>query len=103
MGKRNDRRLGAGLAWLVFLALAVVSVAALCGCQTSEGKFTDIFNPNPRVSNYATNSLIEGDVINISFQYSTNFNTLQKIGLDGSVNLETVGEVRAAGKTPLLL
>src|SRR5215471_6109096 len=103
MGKQNVFRIATNLGGLMLLSLVLVSTVWICGCQTSEGKFTDIFNPNPRVSNYATNNLLEGDVINITFQYSTNFNTLQKIGLAGSINLETVGEVKAAGKTPLQL
>ncbi len=52
-----------------------------------------------RAANYTTNSLQEGDVVSIMFQYSTNFNTLQKITMDGMLNLETVGSVKAAGKT----
>lgn len=48
----------------------------------------------------ATNVLQEGDLISITFQYSTNFNTTQKVPLDGLLNLETVGPVKAAGKTP---
>jgi polysaccharide export outer membrane protein len=52
-----------------------------------------------RAANYATNSLQEGDVVSITFQYSTNFNAVQKITLDGVLNLETVGAVKAAGRT----
>jgi polysaccharide export outer membrane protein len=52
-----------------------------------------------RAANYATNLLQEGDVVSITFQYSTNFNAVQKITLDGVLNLETVGPVKAAGRT----
>ena len=52
-----------------------------------------------RAVNYATNSLQEGDVVSITFQYSTNFNAVQKITLDGVLNLESVGAVKAAGRT----
>ena len=41
--------------------------------------------------------------MSISFQYSTNFNVVQKITLDGMLNLETVGPVKAAGRTVMEL
>jgi polysaccharide export outer membrane protein len=56
---------------------------------------------NPGAASYATNFLQAADVVSITFQYSTNFNTLQKIGLDGTLNLQGVGLVQAAGKTAL--
>jgi polysaccharide biosynthesis/export protein len=58
---------------------------------------------NPGMANYATNLLQEGDTVAITFQYSTNFNAIQKITLDGVLNLEAVGAVKAAGKTPIEL
>ena len=65
----------------------------VAGCQTAREKV------DPGAAAYATNDLLEGDVISITFQYSTNFNTVQKIGLDGTLNLQGVGQVQAAGKT----
>ena len=59
--------------------------------------------PDPGAAAYATNNLVEGDVVSITFQYSTNFNAVQKIGLDGTLNLQGVGQVPAAGKTALRL
>jgi polysaccharide export outer membrane protein len=103
------------LRWLVLwrvLAL-VLPVTLITGCQSSGQKFADVkfagipgSVPIPSVpdpSTYATNRLTEGDVVSISFQYSTNFNALQKIALDGTLNLDSVGLVKAAGKTPLQL
>ncbi|HAM73780.1 MAG TPA: hypothetical protein DCM86_19270 [Verrucomicrobiales bacterium] len=52
---------------------------------------------------YSSNLLREGDLLNITFQYSTNFNVLQKISIDGSLNLEGIGMVKAAGTTPIEL
>ena len=52
--------------------------------------------PDPGAAAYATNNLVEGDVVTITFQYSTNFNAVQKIGLDGTLNLQGVGQVPAA-------
>jgi len=40
-----------------------------------------------------------GDGVSIRFGYSTNYDTVQKIALDGMLNLPEVGEVLAAGKT----
>jgi polysaccharide export outer membrane protein len=103
------------LRWLFLwrvLALAL-PVMLITGCQSSGQKFSDVkFADVPGSapaasatvpSTYATNCLTEGDVVSISFQYSTNFNTLQKIALDGTLNLDSVGLVKAAGKTPLQL
>ena len=54
---------------------------------------------DPRVASYATNLLQEGDLLTISFQNATNYNATQKIALDGQLNLEPIGLVRASGKT----
>ncbi len=57
--------------------------------------------PDARAAFYSTNALEEGDVVSITFQYSTNYNSVQKVMLDGTLNCEAVGSVMAAGKTPL--
>jgi polysaccharide export outer membrane protein len=101
-------------AWLLLKASLLLSAVILvAGCQ-SPAAFP---NPNlmaeqaagpatavpaqldARAANYATNQLQEGDIVSINFQYSTNFNAVQKITLDGVLNLDTVGQVKAAGKT----
>jgi polysaccharide export outer membrane protein len=92
--------------WRV-LALAL-PVMLITGCQSSGQKFADVPGSVPAASatvpsTYATNCLTEGDIVSITFQYSTNFNTIQKISLDGTLNLDSVGLVKAAGKTPLQL
>lgn len=53
----------------------------------------------PGNENYSTNDLHEGDVVKISFQYSTNFDAVEKVALDGTLNLNMVGRVVAAGRT----
>ncbi|MGO8763550.1 MAG: polysaccharide biosynthesis/export family protein [Limisphaerales bacterium] len=55
--------------------------------------------PNPGAENYSTNELHEGDVVSITFEGSTNFDTVQKIALDGRLNLDMVGPVKASGLT----
>lgn len=86
------------LTLLCFLAAAV-----LCGCQTGSISQSAPDSPataaDSRLATYSTNLLHEGDVVNITFQYFSNYNSLQKIALDGQLNLDGVGQVKAAGKT----
>jgi polysaccharide export outer membrane protein len=44
-------------------------------------------------------TLQQGDTVKVTFESSTNLNTLAKIQLDGSINLPLVGDVKAQGKT----
>lgn len=92
-------------------ALAVV-MFFLVGCQSPAPTYSSNLPGVPPVppsptgpgaANYATNVLAEGDVVGITFQFSTNYNTTQKIGIDGTVTLESAGPVKAAGKTPEVL
>lgn len=92
------------------LAFLVMSVAAIgvfvAGCETSE----ETVNAEMKQASvealagepdYSTNLLQEGDVVSITFRYSTNFNTIQKISLDGTLNLDVAGMVKASNKTVL--
>ena len=60
-------------------------------------------NARAQTRDYSTNLLQEGDIVAITFRYSTNFNTIQKISLDGTLNLDVAGEVKASDKTVLQL
>lgn len=87
------------LATVAALGMLLSAVVAGCGttivnppAATSFTHFDVLFPPG-------TNVLDQADVLSITFRYSTNFNTVQKIGLDGMVNLEGVGQVKAEGKT----
>lgn len=82
---------GCGLALAVALALAAV------GCRSPHALPPAAVDPAAQF--YSTNVLQSGDVVEIAFQYSTNFNATQRIALDGTVNMNTVGPVKAAGKT----
>jgi protein involved in polysaccharide export with SLBB domain len=82
------------LAAMLFLFACVTFV----GCKTSHEDVVAAGSPN-----YSTNCLAEGDVVSITFQYSTNFNTVQKIGLDKMLNLQGAGQVKAAGESALQL
>jgi polysaccharide biosynthesis/export protein len=91
---------------LIRVCLLFSVVLLIAGCQSPAYPDASIAAsaaaPQPvdaRAANYSTNLLQEGDVINVTFQYSTNYNTVQKIALDGALNLDAVGPVKAAGRT----
>jgi polysaccharide export outer membrane protein len=105
-------RLRAVTGSLLTLALAVLMAVAVAGCQSENqrsdynyyvngiGRPAGVATPEAQGSvDYSTNLLHEGDVVDINFQYSTNFNTVQKINLDGELNLSSVGTVKASGRT----
>lgn len=86
---------------LPFLALAFVVAALLAGCATPSAELPDVS------ATAATNSepmtLSEGDVLRISFPGSPTLNTSQPIRRDGKISMPLVGEVDAAGLTPVSL
>ena len=84
--------------WLL-LGLGVLAVA---GCQTEQDAFPDATRP-VGAEFYSTNMLHAGDVVNVTFQYATNYSTLQRIALDGTLNMNSVGPVTAAGRTVIEL
>ena len=74
--------------------LVCVVVAPLSGCTTTMRVFQDDWIP------YASVKLTEGDAISITFPSSPDLNTAQRIRRDGKIDLKSVGEIQAAGKTP---
>src|SRR5882724_3930643 len=113
----NSSHRAAGAWRLLTACLLLVGTMLTAGCQSpapvyqsdpawgqaANGAASPLPPFDSRTSTYATNSLAEGDIVSISFQYSTNFNVVQKITLDGMLNLETVGPVKAAGRTVMEL
>ena len=75
-------------------ALVCAAAVTLSGCTTPTGVFQEDWTP------YASVKLIEGDSISITFPGSPDLNTTQRIRRDGKIDLKTVGEFPAAGKTP---
>src|SRR5256886_11207507 len=76
-------------------ALVCVVVVPLSGCRTETRLYDTELVP------YRSVKLREGDVLSISFPGSPNLNvTAQPIRRDGTITLQLVGEVTAAGKTP---
>src|SRR5262249_52727673 len=81
-------------------SIGLMACALAAGCQSSSTRQTAWHDAGDvSAANYLTNILHEGDRISITFQYATNFNTIDRIGLDGALNLDAVGKVVAAGKT----
>lgn len=99
------RRLGqtASVFWSTLACLLLAILLVGCASQSS----TDASMPGAMsgtggvVPNY--NSMREGDVIQVTFEGSTNLNTMVKITFDGVINMPLIGKVKAAGKTPLEL
>jgi len=75
-------------------ALVCVVVVPLSSCTTTTYSFQEDWTP------YASIKLIEGDSLSITFPGSPDLNTTQRIRRDGKIDLKTVGEYPAAGKTP---
>src|SRR5436853_7620354 len=86
-----------GRRWAVVVWSIGLSLMALwLGCQNP--KETQ-FQNQPTTKTPVI--LSPGDVIKLSFPATPDLNQLQKIRADGKVNLPLIGEVTAAGKTPL--
>jgi polysaccharide export outer membrane protein len=86
------------LAWTLAMLVALVMVAVGCN-TTSPPEF-----PLPNMEAFRTNHtetvvLREGDTIKLTFPSAANLNTSPKIQRDGTISLQLVGEVKAAGKT----
>jgi polysaccharide biosynthesis/export protein len=84
--------------WVLSACLLGSAMLLIAGCQ-SPASFPDLDSPDMRAVYYGTNLLQEGDVVSVGFDVYTNFNSLQKISLDGLLNLESVPPVKAVGKT----
>jgi polysaccharide export outer membrane protein len=89
--------------YALFLGMLVLVFFALSGGGCKSPSFSDFSSEKGPEMTAAANVLQEGDLVGITFQFSTNFNVAQKVPLDGLLNLESVGPVKAAGKTPVEL
>src|SRR5687767_205219 len=89
-----------GLAGLVRCMCVIVAAAVLVGCQTPSYPPGSSLNVLASSAPAIPGTLSEGDMLQITFANSTNLNTSQRIQLDGTITLQFVGSVKAAGKTP---
>jgi polysaccharide export outer membrane protein len=111
---RRGARFGS---WLAMFAAAMAALAVVTGCQTEPEHFippvpavTNSLRPvipeavtAPATTNAEAFTLREGDILKITFPGSPNLNNIQQIRTDGKITLPLVGEVQAAGMTPVEL
>jgi polysaccharide export outer membrane protein len=110
------RRGGRFGSWLAMFAAAMAALAAVTtGCQTEPEQFiapapavTNSLRPvipeavtAPATTNASAFTLREGDTLKITFPGSPNLNNIQQIRTDGKITLPLIGEVQAAGLTPV--
>ena len=98
--------------WLVSLAAArwvtplLAVLFAITGCKTGQNtnnsskELAKASTPSEQVQ---TEPLLlrEGEVVHIAFPSSPSFDTTEQIRVDGKLAMPLIGEVTAAGKTPL--
>ncbi|MGI9087620.1 MAG: polysaccharide biosynthesis/export family protein [Chthoniobacterales bacterium] len=81
-----------------WIALILLALFALGSCQTVErGPVGEQVMPTTPVV------LTSGDVVRVTFTTAPELNQSQKIRSDGKISLPQVGEVTAAGRTPMAL
>jgi len=92
---------GAASLWRLGAMVSAVTIGLLLtACHSPAGRFSSASEFVPAAAVSATNSIIEGDILSITFQYSTNYNSTQKVAIDGTINLEGVGQLKASGRSP---
>ncbi len=113
--ENTTRRGGRFVSWLAMFAMVLATLAAITGCQTEPSPFispvpavTNSLRPvipeaitAPAATNTAAFTLREGDILKITFPGSPNLNNVQQIRTDGKITLPLIGEVQAAGVTPV--
>lgn len=83
-----------------FSILAIALLALISGCETKPDFKPYSSLPSKDVKDAP---LREADVVKISFPGAANLDTIQTIRRDGKITLPDVGEIVAAGKTPVEL
>jgi polysaccharide export outer membrane protein len=84
---------------IAFSILAAAVLFTLTGCQTSKTHSAGNSSLPPKDSKDIV--LREADVLKITFPGTENLDTIQAIRRDGKITLPMVGEMTAAGKTPV--
>ena len=92
VGKPRTRQ---AMLWTKLSALVCGVGVLISGCYTPP---TPLFEPD--LTPYGSVQLREGDAIAVTFPGEPKLNTTQRIRRDGKIDLQLVGEVVAAGKTP---
>jgi polysaccharide export outer membrane protein len=81
----------------LFLVLAAGFVLAFTGCQTTKTHIPE------STASEAPVVLYPGDVVQITVMGNPDLSMAQKIRQDGKISMPIIGEVKAAGSTPLKL
>lgn len=79
----------------------LVLLGSTAAARASEAELADL--PEAEIPASETQKLLEGDDIRIAFPAVPSLDTVQKIRADGKISMSLVGEVQAAGLTPLEL
>ena len=82
-----------------FSILMVAFLALVAGCDTQPPAFKSYSPLPPKDTKDAP--LREADVVKVTFPGAANLDTTQVIRRDGKITLPEVGEIVAAGKTPV--
>ncbi|MBM3848139.1 MAG: hypothetical protein FJ405_17860, partial [Verrucomicrobia bacterium] len=93
---KGFRKAAATLLGSCLLLLAMAMPAAAADAAKADGK-----EPAPPAAPAGAESvkLQPGDVVKITFDATTNLNTIAKIQLDGSITMQMIGDVKAVNKT----
>ncbi len=78
----------------IALSVSIMSTGA-CATKSSSGSASAAMKIEPE-----SQTLHSGDVVMISFPGTRGLDTTQQIRRDGKINLDIIGEVKAADKTP---
>jgi polysaccharide biosynthesis/export protein len=82
----------------ILLTAAIFTLLSGLGCVSPSSEAP--VSPPEHVLPPVSNVFKEGDVLQISFPGATNLNTIQKIPLDGVLQMPFAGPIPAVGKTP---
>jgi polysaccharide biosynthesis/export protein len=88
---------------IALATLTLTAAIAFTGCASMPSGSASDAKPAAQKAHSETIVLREGDVLKITFPGSPNLDTTQPIRRDGKLNLPLIGEVEAAGQTPVQL
>ena len=99
------RRRGQTVSALWSASACLLLAMLLIGCASQSSNEASLLGAMPGTGGVGPNynSMREGDLIQVTFEGSSNLNTTVKIAFDGVINMPLIGKVKAAGKTPLEL
>ena len=89
--------------WATPLLAVLVAITGCTTGQFANSSLKGLTKPSNPSEQVQTNSILlrEGDVVHIAFPSSPSFDTTEQIRVDGKIMMPLIGEVTAAGKTPM--